>query len=311
MNGTPHTGDVSVNPVNRIESTSLMRIRRRNLAWLTILGVLAALPLFTGASLPVIALVGGLFLVALAATLIEVRPADLLATTRSSLLTRHMSPDARAASERARRRAGRAAGFTLLDVGVITMQTGSQGVVMRKTRSASKDEDGVRPFATLHIDPQHGDRQIIVRYEMVDHNGDTQYIHEMKQFVREGEVNIVADHQLPLAGNTRLQGAGEWDVRVFVQGHLVGMHPFMLSPSYAERFPEQAARQATIDARARAARRSLEEDIDEQPSRRIRAGSDDAPQSLEDLLRSGGGRPDDDRPNDARSNDARNDRRTR
>jgi hypothetical protein len=48
-------------------------------------------------------------------------------------------------------------------------------------------------------------------------------------------MNIMTDHHLPLAGNRDITGAGDWDLRVYVDGNLVGLHNFMLAPSMNER----------------------------------------------------------------------------
>ena len=61
------------------------------------------------------------------------------------------------------------------------------------------------------------------------------YIHEMRSFLREGEMSIMADHHLPLAGNSDIQGAGDWDLRTYVDGNLVSIQNFSLAPSINER----------------------------------------------------------------------------
>jgi hypothetical protein len=48
-------------------------------------------------------------------------------------------------------------------------------------------------------------------------------------------MNIMTDHHLPLAGNRDVAGAGDWDLRVYIDGNLAGMHNFMLAPSMNER----------------------------------------------------------------------------
>jgi hypothetical protein len=70
---------------------------------------------------------------------------------------------------------------------------------------------------------------------MMDHTGNEQYIHEMDVFLRDGEMNILADHHLPLDGNDRIAGMGQWDLRVYLDGELMAMHGFSLAPSYEER----------------------------------------------------------------------------
>jgi hypothetical protein len=247
-----------------------MRIRRRHTAWLAILAVLVTLAAISASAVPsVTAALVTLFAVALIATLVEFQPRKLLENVQQSPLTMmRMSPQAREAVERARRRSSYAPpGVTLLDIGLITLQSSTEGMVMRRSRMVSLDENGVRPYITLNVSPQDADRNAVVRFEIVDHNGTVQYVHEMKTYLRDGEMNILADHQLPLSGNERLTGAGEWDLRVSVDSSLLAMLTFTTTPSIANR-TRQFIR-AADDAALRLADDS----------------ADDSPVSLQDLLR--------------------------
>jgi hypothetical protein len=175
--------------------------------------------------------------------------------------------------ERARRRGGYIdPTVTLMDLGLIVSQSGQEGMVMRRTRSISQDDDGVRPFITLHVEPDGADRHALVRFEIIDHNGQQQYIHEMKTYMRDGQMNILADHHLPLMGNERIQGGGEWDLRILIDNMLVGAFSFAMNPSLIER--QGGAHYVYGDA--------------EQPPRRSRLEmeEEEPPMSLEELLRS-------------------------
>lgn len=247
-----------------------MRIRRRHTAWLTVMGVLVALAAYSGtADALVTASLIGSFLAALAGSLIEFQPRRILDSVPSSPLTMmRMSPQAREANERARRRTAYSPpGLHLLDVGLISLQSSPDGMVMRRSRTVSLDESGVRPYITLHIDAAEADRNSLIRFEILDHNGTAQYIHEMKTYLRDGEMNILADHQLPLSDNKRLNGAGEWDLRVSVDGTLLGLLTFTTTPSISGRNRQfiQAADQAAY---------RLADDA-----------AEDSPVSLQDLLR--------------------------
>lgn len=246
-----------------------MRIRRRNTAWLAVLGILVGIVILSGTAPAQVAVaLVGLFLLAAAASLIEIRPQRLLNNVPQSPLTlMRMSTSAREAVERARRRTHYSpAGLTLLDVGLISLQSSSEGMVMRRGRSTSLDDDGVRPYITLHVQPETSDRNAVIRYEILDQNGQTQYVHEMKTFLRDGEMNILADHHLPLAANERL-AAGDWDLRVSVDGTLLGLLSFTVTPS--------------LDARRQYIRNADNAAVRLEDSER-----EDAPVSLEDLLRS-------------------------
>jgi hypothetical protein len=245
-------------------------MRRRPYAWLLILGLMIGIALISGAAIPLEATLAllALYAVALGASFINFKPEQLLDRSRSSLTMMRMSTEAREAVERARRRGSILnSSLTLLDIGLITSQTSREGMVMRRTRSVSKDDDGVRPFITMHVQPESADQTAVLRFEMLDQNGQMQYIHEMRTYLRDGEMNILADHHLPLTGNDQIQGAGDWDLRIYVNGTLMGAHTFNLTPSINERFG-----------------RYEREEQEERP--RLRYAEEEQPMSLEDLLRS-------------------------
>lgn len=250
-----------------------MQFRRRNLAWLSVLGSLVVVAVLSGVNPLVAATLVGVYLAAAGATVIDFKPERLLDRSRSSLTQMRMTAEAREASERARRRGGSyAEGLTLLDVGMITAQTSRDGMTMRRTRSVSLDDDGVRPFITLHVQPENAEQTARFRFEIIDGNGATQYVHEMRTYLRDGEMNILADHQLPLAENAALQ-SGDWDLRVFMDGKLLGAHMFTVAPSLNDRFRHFEQRDAQrINLREKGETPALEDE--------------EAPLSLEELLRS-------------------------
>ena len=250
-------------------------MRRRPVAWLLILGLMIGVALISGAAIPVEATLAllALYAVALAGSFINFKPEQLLDRSRSSLTMMRMSSEAREAVERARRRGSVLnSSLTLLDIGLITSHSSREGMVMRRTRSVSKDEDGVRPFITMHVQPESADQTAVLRFEMLDQNGDLQYVHEMRTYLRDGEMNILADHHLPLMGNDAITGGGDWDLRIYVNGTLMGAHTFNQTPSINERF----GRYEREEQEARPHLRYTE--------------SEEQPMSLEDLLRSEAGR---------------------
>jgi hypothetical protein len=214
-----------------------MRIRRRNIAWLTIIGTLVAIAILSGVASPLQAMVLiMLYAAALTASLLDIKPAKIIdSVQRGSLARMRMSPQAQEAAGRAARRGVPPTDLTLLDIGLIASATTSEGMNMRRTRSISKDDDGVRPYLTLHVQPSAAETTSIVRFEIVDHNGEQQYVHEMKTYLRDGEMNILADHQLPLAKNDKISGTGDGDLRVYVDGALIGALSYTLAPSLRER----------------------------------------------------------------------------
>ncbi|MCA0456667.1 MAG: hypothetical protein LCI00_22025 [Chloroflexi bacterium] len=249
-----------------------MRFRRRNTAWLAALTAITSVAIVAGAANPAaIILLVGLLGVALAASFIEVQPRRLREAIPSSpLAMMRMSAQAREASERARRRSSFAPpGINLLDIGLISLVTSSDGsMTMRRGRQISLDDKGVRPYITLNIDPQSADRNATIRFEIIDHTGQTQYVHEMKTFLRDGEMNILADTQLPLLDNDRLPGAGDWDLRVSVDNMTVGLLGFNTTPSLIAR-----------------SRQFASDHGDDAPTRLQDDTADDSPMTLEDLMR--------------------------
>jgi hypothetical protein len=239
-----------------------MRIRRRNTGWLAVIGTMVGLAaLAPGGDVLGAGLLVAIWGVAAAFTLIEVQPSKLIERSRSSLTALRMSTEAREAAERARRRVGSLhPTVLLLDVGLIALQTSERGMAMRRQRDLSGDDDGVRPFAVLHVPPEAAERNALVRFEFIDRNGQTCYLHEMNVYLRDGEMNLLADTQMPLYMNEQAE-PGDWDLRVYVDNRLIGAHAFTIAPSLEDRFP-------------RAARRLLSE-----------APPDEEPVRLEDLLR--------------------------
>ncbi len=245
-----------------------MRIRQRNLAWLSVLAALIGLVFLSGAaSVQVMAVLLAVWIGALVASVLEVKPTAMLQNVRSSPLKRmRMSTEAREATERAQRRSGGPIykDTSLIDIGLISSHSSPEGMVMRKSRTISGDDDGVRPFITLLVEPSAAERHATLRFEIIDHRGQQQYVHEMKTYLRDGEMNILADHHLPLVTNEMIGQGGEWDLRVTIDGGLAGLLSFNVTPSLYQRENSMA--------RAR-----LEDRIEEE---------DEVPLSLEDLMRS-------------------------
>lgn len=246
-----------------------MRIRRRNLAWLGITGALVLVAGLSGAANAVqTAALLGLWGGAAIISLLDLDPAALVDLRRSSLTRLRMSAAAKEAADRAARRGTIVnPDLTLLDVGLIATQMSPAGLTMRRTRSLSKDDDGVRPYITLSIGAGLADQHVRIRFEILDHHGQPQYVHEMNTFLRDGEMNILADHQMPLAGNDSLVGVGDGDLRVYVDGAMLGALSFTLAPSLRERGFDRSQRAAD--------NLRVHDDADE-----------NVPLSLEELLRS-------------------------
>lgn len=259
----------------------MTNFNRRNTIWLGMLATMLAVVLLVGdVSVATQAVLLALFLFALGATVVNPKlPANLYQTVQSRTQDRvrrsRMSPQAQEAYARAEARGTyRSSKVQLVDIGMITTQSGDDGIVMRRTRSVSKDDDGVRPFVTVQVPNQEAERNAMMRFEIVDHNGEEQHVREMSVYLRSGEMNILSDHHLPLMDNPYVEGMGDWDLRVYIDNGLMGIHNFSLTPSFEDR-------------RARLNRHSKTAPASSTPAtpKKIR----NSPMSLEDLLRNQGG----------------------
>jgi hypothetical protein len=220
-----------------------MRYQRRNTPWLIVMGLMVLLALTaTLAPLSPVFQVGvvAALLVAIAGSfrggIRRIQPRTVQRAAQYPLTKMRMSPAAREATDRARRFGEFVPpGISVMDIGLITSASTPEGMVMRRSRAVSLDDDGARPYLTITVAPEAAERQTLLRFEIIDQNGETQYVHEMKTYLRDGDMNLLADTHLPLTGNTRLTGAGDWDLRVSMDGATLGLLSFSVAPSIRER----------------------------------------------------------------------------
>ncbi|MFQ3646298.1 MAG: hypothetical protein SNJ54_11605 [Anaerolineae bacterium] len=217
-----------------------MQFRRRNTAWLAALGMLIGLALLaTGGTLsaPVQIALIAIFAVAMIASLVNFGANNrILESLRTSPVRSRMTLEAREAESRARARGlYYRGGATMLDVGLIAIQSSEDGMSMRRTSEVSKDDDGVRPFITLFVQPKDAERNVAVRFEIYDQHGTPKFLFETRKFLRAGEMTIMSDNYLPLAGNREIEGVGDWESRVYVDGNLMSVQPMTMLPSISER----------------------------------------------------------------------------
>jgi hypothetical protein len=256
----------------------MIRYNRRNTIWLAALSILMALVLISEVSASVQALLLAVFTLALAGTFINAATRKQVAQAvrqRSPLSRTRISSQAREAVERASNRGYLSSDIQLADIGLIASQTGNDGLVMRRTRSISKDDDGVRPYIILNVPAHESDRNATIRFALIDQNGKEQYIREMSVYLRDGEMNILADNHMPLISNDHIGGMGDWDLRVTIDGSLAGVHGFSLTASADER--RQRLRRG-------AGQYFVAESENDSDSDAIRV-REDVPLSLEELLR--------------------------
>ncbi len=257
-----------------------MRVRRRNMVWLGILGALAGVAILSqgvtsGVSLLLLASMG----VAAGVSLFDMEPRRLIKAVQDrSPIGGRISADAREAAERARARgAYLPRDMDLLDVGLIAMRERYSGMVMQRTRNLSLDDESARPYVTLQVPPLEADRRATVRFDMEDGHGDLVYSHEQQVYLRDGKMDILAGNQMPLFNSTMNLNTGDGDLRVYIDDRLVGVLGFALSPSTSDRWAGRRAERGE-----QAANRL--QDRDGETSAAIQ-GEEAPPISLEDLLR--------------------------
>lgn len=217
-----------------------MQFRRKNTAWLAALGLLIGLALLTGGAAlaaPIQVALLAIFALAMAASFLELGSANkLVESIRTSPMRGRMTVAAREAEGRARTRGlYYRGGATMLDLGLIAVQSSEEGMAMRRTMSVSKDDDGVRPYITLYVQPKDADRNVGVRFEIYDQTGNPRFVYETRKYMRAGEMTIMSDNYLPLADNDDIRGVGDWESRVYVDGNLMGVQPLTLTPSFTDR----------------------------------------------------------------------------
>src|SRR5690606_26064799 len=110
----------------------MIRLKRRNTAWLTALGILIAFAMLAGAATPPVqALLLGIFAVAMVASMVELGPEreSLIDAIRRAPIRQRISPQAKEAIERAKGRGGYVNNdLMMLDVGLIAIQSSYEGM---------------------------------------------------------------------------------------------------------------------------------------------------------------------------------------
>jgi hypothetical protein len=123
----------------------------------------------------------------------------------------------------------------LLDIGLIVDEQRPDGLSLRRGRFISLDDDGVRPFAIVHVPDALSERVARIRFEVRNEAGQVQYVYETDKWLQAGENPILPDYRLPVRNNTAELVAGAWTVHLIVDGGMLGIHNFSLSPSLTAR----------------------------------------------------------------------------
>ncbi|NDJ85394.1 MAG: hypothetical protein GYB66_05875 [Chloroflexi bacterium] len=241
--------------------------RRGNLVWGFLMVLAAILLLASGESSAIAPLIviGVIGLLAVIMTFAS-QTRDAIRNAGSSLLPARVptTTAARAARTQATHRPDFDDFYALQDVGLIVDEPRTDGLRLRRASGVSLDDEAVRPYLVVNA-PRYGHpAQVLVRFEITDSAGQSQFVYEMDYYMRPGENAILPDYRLPLKGNDRLIRTGKWDLQVWVNGGLLAIHTFNASPSLEER-----RRQFGIDGEAR---------------ERLELDADPVPLSLEELL---------------------------
>ena len=129
----------------------MIRLKRRNTAWLIAMGLLLGFALLAApVSAPVQLSLIGAFAVAVIASMIELGPDSetLLDVLQRAPVRRRITPQAREAAERAASRAGffNRSGIVMLDIGLIALQTGLEGLAMLAQDKARGTAEWIRDY---------------------------------------------------------------------------------------------------------------------------------------------------------------------
>lgn len=188
--------------------------------------------------------------------------ATLTATTKSTAAGRRAATRAKAHPDR-----GFGTTLNLVDIGILVNDKTEQGRWVRHIAAGASLDDGfIQPYIKLYVPPEEAERHTVLEFEFYDRSGRLQFSHKMEDYLRAGDNLFLCERQLPLRGNDQIGRVGTWDLRVKVDGALVGLHDFSMN-SAGEEHP------AVVAAPART-RLSTPADENEAP-----------PVSLEDLLR--------------------------
>lgn len=243
---------------------------RGTLMWLFIVGMALVLTLLSGT---VSTAVGAALLAAYLAMVVFIaRDVDVTTVLQDMRSRPEKKPTqsevARDASARARSRPHFDRLIRLLDIGLIVDEQRPDGMALRPGRFISLDDDALRPYAIVDIPAELAERLVHVRFEIHNETGALQYVYEDEKWLRSGENVLLPDYRLPIRKNAADLAPGSWGLHVIVDGGLLGVHHFNVSPSLAMR------------------RRDLDADGEiRERVWRSEAGDESLPLSLEELLR--------------------------
>ncbi|MBN1679357.1 MAG: hypothetical protein JW966_03645 [Anaerolineae bacterium] len=216
---------------------------RGTIVWLFIVGVALGLTLVTG---DVPTSIGAGLLAAYMALVImvarNVQPGAIVNLFSNSRARPVKSTAiAQEAIARARTHPTYDALIQLLDIGLVVDEQRPDGLSLRRGRFLSLDDDGIRPFAIIHVSETLGRRVARIRYEICDETGRAQYIFEDEKWLDPGENALLPNYRFPIRKNTTGLLPGTWTVHCSIDSGLLGIHSFNLGPSLREQHQMMAS----------------------------------------------------------------------
>jgi len=214
----------------------MIRLHRRDRIWFAIVSLLAAIAILS----PEIALgarIGIIGLYAIIAGLV-LFDFDALTALRRSVPRAEKprgTPQAREALNRASSSGGGDwVGLALEDIGLIASIRDEDGLTFERTRNINNQFDGARPYVKIQVGASMAERRARLRYELTDPTGEARFVHEENAYLRLGENTLHPDQHLPL-GDLPASQMGQWDIKVYVDGRLIGLLGFNAAPTDDER----------------------------------------------------------------------------
>lgn len=133
------------------------------------------------------------------------------------------------------------------DIGVLSFKDRSEPVVHR-TRDLPDDVDYIQPFVQLRLPVNARGR---IRFEIVDHDGQTLFIHEDDQVFKRGHNLIMPGSRLPIHDAHALYG--DWELRVSADNMVLAVHRFAWSESATRQVRRHLTEDGEISNALRAA----------------------------------------------------------
>ena len=281
----------------------MQQISRGKRVWLIAMGAtmgIAALASLITAPVMSVVLVGG-YAAIVGAAYAETNGGQQLRRTLTPLAVPLTgTPAAREAVSRARRLSGMLSPEAVTDIGLISNVRALNGQFRPAgiAQAIALDDEAIQPFVKISVPTDRSHRSVLVKFEILDRSGKTQFSRETEQFVRDGDNLIACDRQMLLAGNTQIGRAGAWELQVSINGVLAAAYTFTVTASQqgsrlsadgeignmrpnSSQFGQPGAYQSSGYSSPGSTYGSAVSPVNTNTT----AADDDAPQSLDDLLR--------------------------